>query len=365
MKRILLFLLAVVAVSACCPKDSDERFVIEKGVNIAHWLSQSGARGESRARYFTEADVARIAEWGFDHVRIPIDEEQMFHEDGTKDAEAFALLHDALKLCDKYDLRTIVDLHILRTHHFNAASKPLFTERAAQEAFYECWRKISGELKDYSTAMVAYELMNEPVADDPEDWNKIVNECYNAVRELEKDRVIVIGSNMWQSFRTAEQLELPEGDPNIILSFHYYEPMILTHYKAGWTEYKDYAGPVNYPGQTVTPEQIAERPAAEQESFGRWTCETYDKERFAREFSMAANVAKKYGIPVYCGEYGCLSDEPNDDMRYRWLTDVNDVFDELGIARAVWCYREGEDGFGILSGMEGPVDQQMLDALTK
>ena len=53
MKRILLFLLAVVAVSACCPKDSDEGFVIEKGVNIAHWLSQSGARGESRAGYFT------------------------------------------------------------------------------------------------------------------------------------------------------------------------------------------------------------------------------------------------------------------------------------------------------------------------
>jgi endoglucanase len=75
MKRILLFLLAVVAVSACCPKDSDEGFVIEKGVNIAHWLSQSGARGEFCAKYFTEADVAQIAEWGFDHVRIPIDEE--------------------------------------------------------------------------------------------------------------------------------------------------------------------------------------------------------------------------------------------------------------------------------------------------
>lgn len=190
MKRILFFLLAVVVFSSCNQKGSDEGFVIEKGVNIAHWLSQSGARGEFRAKYFTEADVARIAQWGFDHVRIPI-------------------------------------------------------------------------------------------------------------------------------------------------------------------------------GQTITEQQIAERPAAEQEAFGRWTNETYDKERFAREFSMAANVAKKYGIPVYCGEYGCLSDEPNDDMRYRWLTDVNDIFDELGIARAVWCYREGEDGFGILSGMECPIDQKMLDALLK
>ncbi len=365
MKRILVLLLAVVTVSCATGNPDDEKFVINKGVNIAHWLSQSGARGEERARYFTEADVAQIAQWGFDHVRIPVDEEQMFHEDGSKDEEAFALLHDALNLCAKYDLRAIVDLHILRSHYFVAEYRPLFHDREAQEAFYECWRKLSGELMDYSTSMVAYELMNEPVADNPEDWNRIVNECYNAVRELEKDRVIVIGSNMWQSFSTAEQLALPEDDPNIILSFHYYEPMILTHYQAGWTEYKDYAGAVNYPGQTVTPEQLAALPAAEQEGFARWTSEFYDKERFAREFSMAADVAKRHGIPVYCGEYGCLSDESNDQLRYRWLADMNDVFDELGIARAVWCYREGEGGFGILSGLQGPVDQQMLDALLK
>ena len=60
MKRILFFLLAVVAFSSCNQKGSDEGFVIEKGVNIAHWLSQSGARGEFRAKYFTEADVAQI-----------------------------------------------------------------------------------------------------------------------------------------------------------------------------------------------------------------------------------------------------------------------------------------------------------------
>lgn len=75
---------------------------------------------------------------------------------------------------------------------------------------------------------------------------------------------------------------------------------------------------------------------------------------------MGANVAKRYGIPVYCGEYGCLSYETNDEARYRWLTDMNDVFDELDIARAVWCNREGEDGFGILSGLKGPVDEKCL-----
>lgn len=95
-------------------------FGINKGINISHWLSQSEARGEKRAAYFTEADVRFLAEAGFDHLRIPIDEEQMFTVDGKKEKEAFALFHDALSWCQKYQLKAVVDLHILRSHYFNA-----------------------------------------------------------------------------------------------------------------------------------------------------------------------------------------------------------------------------------------------------
>ena len=361
MKRFLYCILALALAFSCTSKE--EPFEIHRGVNIAHWLSQSRARGEAREQFFTEADVKQIAEWGFDHVRIPIDEEQMFHEDGTKDEEAFSLLHRALDLCGKYNLRAVVDLHILRSHYFDAAVKPLFTEEAAQEAFYECWRKISGELKGYSNSMVAYELMNEPVADDPEDWNKIVLKCHAAIRELEKDRVIVIGSNRWQAFNTAARLAIPDGDPNIILSFHYYNPMIVTHYQAVWTEFRNYGGAVHFPGQSVTEEDLASRPSEEQEAYGRWVNESYSKERFRAEFSQVLDVAARYGIPVYCGEYGCLSPEANDEARYAWLTQMNEVFDELGIARAVWCYREGKGGFGVLSAPSTEPDARMLEAL--
>lgn len=356
------FLVLSIAFLAISCKDTSG-FKIHNGVNIAHWLSQSSARGKERENYFTEADVRQIAAWGFDHIRIPIDEEQMFHEDGSKDEEAFALLHQALNLCLKYRLRAVVDLHILRTHYFDAEVKPLFSEKWAQEAFYECWRKLSGELNRYSTDWVAYELMNEPVADNPEEWNVIVRRCHTAIRELEKDRVLVIGSNRWQSFNTAKDLSIPEGDPHIILSFHYYNPMILSHYRAGWTEYKGYGGPVHYPGQTVWPEEIALRPEEEQEAFGHWTEESYDKKRFASEFQQVLEVARRYGIPVYCGEYGCLSVPANAQQRYAWLTDMNEVFDSLGIARAVWCYREGPGGFGILSSLTGSPDERMLESL--
>ena len=83
-------------------------------------MSQSNVRGENRAVFFTEADVKFLSEVGFDHLRLPVDEEQMFAPDGSKEKEAFSLLHNALSWCQKYRLKAIVDLHILRSHHFNA-----------------------------------------------------------------------------------------------------------------------------------------------------------------------------------------------------------------------------------------------------
>ena len=51
-------------------------FSVKRGVNISHWLSQSNVRGENRAVFFTEADVKFLSEVGFDHLRLPVDEEQ-------------------------------------------------------------------------------------------------------------------------------------------------------------------------------------------------------------------------------------------------------------------------------------------------
>lgn len=361
-KRFLtLFLASATVVLSGCRAGADEAstdaFTIHRGLNISHWLSQSRVRGLARERYFTEKDVAYIASEGFDHLRIPVDEEQLFLESGEKDAEAFALLHEALGWCRKYGLRAIVDLHILRSHHFNAAEKPLFSDEKAQESFFECWRKISGELKDYSNGWVAYELMNEPVADRAEDWNKLVCRCVEVIREREPQRMLVIGSNRWQRFETVKELELPENDPNIIVSFHYYDPFLFTHYLAGWTDNRDYIGRVHYPGQVVAPEDLAKLPKDLSDRFADWTEQVYDKEAFKRDFSEALSVAKARGLQLYCGEYGCINSSPVPD-RVRWWRDINEVFEEMGIARAVWDYK---GDFGILK-REWP-DRPMLDAL--
>ena len=346
---LTLFATAMIFLS-CGPKKNS--FEIKNGVNISHWLSQSDQRGERRKTFFTRDDVEFIAKLGYDHIRFPIDEEQMFSEDGQKDMEAFALLHDALNWCEQFKLRAVVDLHILRSHHFNANEKPLFTDPNAQEKFYECWRKISGELKKYSVDKVAYEPMNEPVADDPETWNVIVNRCVDAIRKLEPNRTIIMGSNRWQSFSTVKDLRVPENDPNIIISFHYYEPFLLTHYKASWTHLKDIDVPVHYPGRLIEAEDM--EAAGNHAKAGE---NIYNINVIENDFMKVIEVAQKYNLKIYCGEYGCINAAPQED-KIRWYNDMYILFEEHGIARANWDYK---GGFGIIRRGEPQTD--MINAI--
>jgi endoglucanase len=333
-------------------------FVFKRGTNISHWLSQSTKRGIDRKNYFTEKDVQYLAVLGFDHLRLPVDEEQLWTADGQMDAEGFSLLKQALDWCKEYNLDAIVDLHILRSHHFNEKEKPLWTQPAAQERFFQCWRDLSKELKKYPVEDVAYELMNEPVADDPEDWNKLVAKLMSIIRPMEPTRKIVIGSNRWQSANTFDQLSIPENDKNIILSFHMYEPFLLTHHTASWTGIKDYKGPVNYPGVIVKEEDLKNLPDSLRNTVLR-NKTTYTIDSIRKHFAKPIAVAKKYNLPLYCGEWGCLNTVP-DGARLQWFKDMKTVLEQNNIGWATWDYK---GGFGIVNG-KGEEEKELIKVLT-
>ena len=152
------------------------------GTNISHWLSQSEKRGKQRIDWFIREDVSRIADMGFNHIRIPIDEVQMWKEDGSVDNESFDLLNSSIYWCEREELKAIVDLHILRTHYFNDRSvSTLFTDPDEMERFTGLWRSISRETGFWSEKILAYEILNEPVAPDNEDWNRVCNYVFKAL----------------------------------------------------------------------------------------------------------------------------------------------------------------------------------------
>ena len=359
LSRILLSALLLASLVSL-PARAAERsgFQARRGTNISHWLSQSRNRGDQRRTWFTREDVAFLAGLGFDHLRIPIDEEQMWDESGQPEAEAFSLLNQALDWCAEHKLNAIVDLHILRSHHFNEKERPLWTKPEAQERFFQCWRELSDALRTRPADSVAYELMNEPVADDPEDWNKLVSKAVAVVRAKEPRRVLVIGSNRWQSVDTFDQLKVPQNDPNILLSFHFYEPFLLTHHTAGWTSIGSYQGPVRYPGQTVDEANLTEVPdslAAEiRRRNGPW-----DRARILANIAKPLALAQKTGLPLYCGEWGCLPAVPRES-RLAWYRDMVSVLNENGIGWATWDYK---GGFGLRK-RDGRPDEELIAILS-
>jgi endoglucanase len=185
--------------------------------------------------------------------------------------------------------------------------------------------------------------MNEPVAPEHEQWNVVVEKVHKALREVEPQRTLVIGSNRWQDYETIKYLRVPEGDKNIILSFHYYHPMIITHRGAFWTPLGRYKGNVNYPGVLITQEDYDAAPDEIKEELKPFLTQVWDKNKIREDFKDAIEAAKKYGLQLFCGEWGVY--EPVErELAYAWYKDMLDVFDEFDIAWTTWCY-DGDFGF--------------------
>jgi endoglucanase len=352
LRNILPFMLLAACTSTeqtpSATAEGADRFTIKRGTNIAHWLSQSQRRGEERATFFTKTDVDFIDSAGFDHFRLPVDEEQLWDSAGNRHADAFVLLDSALSWAKQDGLRVVLDLHILRSHYFNADEKPLWEQPAAQDKFIQLWKDLSSAVQKYPNGMLAYEFMNEPVADSAEQWNVLLARVADSIRSWEPERVLVIGSNRWQSVNTFDQLKIPANDKNIILSFHFYEPFHLTHYQASWTRLKDFKGQVQYPGQIV----VNGKEEAEMK--------IYNKDTLEKMMAKPIHLADSLNLPLYCGEFGVIDGSPRDS-KLNWYRDLVEIFDKHNIGYANWNFKSGS--FGIVDDKLQP-DTEMINILT-
>jgi len=393
MKYILIALILTATLFACTEKVHENKtankielvaknkfipnpsgFEIYRGINISHWLSQTGDWVD-RATFFTEKDVEDLKGWGYDHIRLPVDEENLFTIEGNAIDSSFKDVKNAIDWCIKNEMRVIVDLHILRSHHFNSrnheGAMTLWNDTLAQDKFLSLWDTISRRLKDYPNSMVAYEFMNEPVAPENEMWNKLVTKAFKKIRSLEPERVLMLGSNRWQQPQTFPDLAVPENDKNIILTVHTYHPYFITHYLAHWSVAKDYKGPVQYPGvvikkedfdKYVNPNDSALIARIEEER----AFENFDIYKLRSIIKPAVKKAKEMNLQLYCSEFGCL---PNvaDSIRYMYYKDITAVFHENNISYSNWDYK---GNFGIVkydgkAQMNTFVDSTVINILVK
>jgi endoglucanase len=334
------------------------------GVNLSHWLAQHFEGTPDCEELFTKEDVVYLKEKGFGHIRLQIEESEMWDKEGKPIERKFQILTNAMEWLKDAGMSAILDLHILNCHHFNAVNgegeNTLFEKAESAQHFIEIWRQLSDRYKHYPNDFLAYEILNEAVAEDPEDWNRVLLACCAAIRELEPERILVIGSNRWQQPQMFPYLKVPENDKSILLSFHFYVPICFTHYTAHWlNDFADFRGPIQYPGYIVPPEYLEALPESPAKEMLKEF--PYNDKKTLREAMMPAiNYAKEHDLPLYCGEWGCLRTLPRD-QRLQWHRDMSQILKEENLVNAMWEYKYHE--FGIRHEQTNESDDELVDII--
>ena len=150
---------------------------LEKGINFGGWFSQCVHTEEHYDSFICEDDVKQVASWNFDHIRLPFDYELVQKENGDFIQKGFSRLEDFVKLCEKYNLNVILDLHKACGYDFNDAGttkgNSLFDSEIMQNQFINLWKKISEKFSSYNN--VAFELLNEVVEENAvAPWNQLI-----------------------------------------------------------------------------------------------------------------------------------------------------------------------------------------------
>lgn len=302
-----------------------------RGINLGGWLSQCDYSENRLNNFITESDFEKIASWGLDHVRIPVDYNVLENEDGSYNESGFARIDTALGFAKKYGLKAIVDLHKTAGFSFDEGEQEtgFFDNDKYQERFYRLWEELAKHFgKD--TENVAFELLNEVTEQRfSEAWNRVSRECIKRIRTYAPDTLILLGSYWNNSPESVKDLEKPYDD-KVIYNFHCYSPMEFTHQGAPWV--KDLTDTkTNFEDADITPEF------------------------FEKLFAEAMETAKNNGTSLYCGEYGVI-DRATPEDALKWFKVINSVFEKYKIARAAWSYKEMDFGLSD-SRMDGVRDE--------
>ena len=315
----------------------------QHGINLGGWLSQCVHTKAHYDSFITEADIARIASWGLDHVRLPIDYDLLETADGTRIDAGYDRLRTVIGWCGAHHLNLVLDLHKTAGYSFDDGEQEdgFFTSDALQERFYRLWESLITEFAPFQDR-IAFELLNEVTDQAYSDkWNAIAAACIARIRAIAPTATILLGGYWNNSINALPDLLLPP-DEHIVYNFHCYDPLLFTHQGAHWVKGMPADLRIGFPSTAE-----AYRTALDGLDTDMFMCgaETApDITLFDKAFRRAAEIAEARGVALYCGEYGVI-DSADHESTVAWYQTIRTVFEQYGIGRAAWSYRRMDFGF--------------------
>jgi endoglucanase len=329
---LALSLLAHDGIAATPPADPkpDPRMVVQElghGINLADALEapREGQWGVTlRDEYFAVIEKA-----GFTMVRIPI--RWSSHASFTA---PYAIDPAFWKRID-WVVAEAKTLHLCAILDFQNYDEMMAEPEQNEERFLAIWRQIA-EHYQHEPPTILFELLNEPHNQlDAVKWNALVATTIAVIRETNPHRWIVVGPVSWNKISALPDLELPEEDPFLVVTVHYYDPMTFTHQGAPWEKTS-----LTWLGT-------------------KWLGTNSERRVVDHDFDQAVAWASARGRPLLLGEFGSY-EKADIDSRQRWTDYVARSAEAHGMA---WAYWEFCSNFGAYDPVQNKWREPLLAAL--
>jgi len=335
---------------------------LRHGINTSDWFAQSGDYSVQRLRTFTTTDDIRlIHHLGFDHIRISIDAEPLlaWQRQQTSGADFMRELDAIVNLAIQQKLAVIIDIHPQSRY-----KQSLLQGDEPVKRFAMLWTALATHFAPLDPDYVFFEIMNEPEQPDTYRWQGIQSFVAQQIRTAAPNNTIIACGARWSGLDDLLPLE-PLALPNIIYTFHDYEPFAFTHQGATWTD------PAVQPLRNVpypsTPENVAKNFEQEPTLAGQFFVQQYGLARWdAHRIDVTLSFAERWSqlrhAPVYVGEFGVHRPYADPAMRAQWIRDMRIMMEKHHLGWAMWDY---QDNFGAVTKKDGQTipDPAILDAL--
>ena len=321
-----------------------------KGVNLGGWLSQGSLELSHIDTFIKEEDVKRIKDMGCDHLRLPVDFENIYDEKKKCDNPVgYKYIDLCIEWCKKYGLNVVLDLHKAPGYVFDdfEYSNGFFNNEDLMQLFLDIWDRLSKRYAKYSNMMM-FEMLNEVTSFDViDEWNALALRCIKVIRKNAPDVKILYGGVGYSSVKAVKFIPKPY-DSNIVFNVHCYEPMAFSHQGAYWVDKMPEDFRICYPVDEAKYREICEIvPSIKQGTLGEAdnALKMLKDNFFINLFKEAVDCANKYNVGLYCGEYGVI-DRADLPSTVNWMKDIHNAFEHYGIGRALWSYKRMD--FGII-----------------
>lgn len=211
------------------PQGGGPQAMFDQMVNLIGQADTEDFWALYRENYVQEKDIAMIAEWGFDHIRLPFHYKLFWNTvDQRFDEEGFNLLDEFLEWCNRYGLGVILDMHAAPGAQSDGGIADsdgvarLWTEPDKYWPLtIRIWREIARRYND-NKVIIGYDLINEPVVPNnvpTSELRRLYSHIIAAVRPIDPHHIIFLEGNYFAT--TFGDLEPPLAD-NTVYAFHKY-----------------------------------------------------------------------------------------------------------------------------------------------